>query len=178
MKKFIIALVCSVAVLFSACKPDPIVEPEPEPIPTNEKFLGNYSGFLEVNGEATAPELGEETSMPIDSLRFEVTALMNPGTTEFDIIALFTINGESMEVTGTCNENKIDFGDLTYHYVENISTFDVILTLSGELEGDKLTLHGPISGEGLVELEGFPVQLNLNVDGDVNGEMVKTEEIN
>ncbi|MBR4391586.1 MAG: hypothetical protein IKT08_05735 [Bacteroidales bacterium] len=175
MKKLLVLMLCMAAIAFTSCKPDPEPEPEPDVTPT-EAFTGHYDGILYLNATATAPQLGEDYAYTFDSTAFHLTADLTPGDNDETVNVLFTMLSDSedqtYETTGTVSGNTINFGDLTYHYVENISTFDVTLTLSGELNNNALALNGPAIGTGYVSYMGM--MLDITVVGTVDGTLNKT----
>lgn len=176
MKKSIVMLMCCIAMAFVSCGKDP----QPETEPANQKFIGYFDGNIYLNGTANAPQLAQNfpEGMPIDSMMFHLTANITAGATDDAVNVLFSIIDEdenpTYQTTGTVNGNTINFGNLTYHYVEGPSTFDVTLTLTGNLNGENIDLTGPATGTGKVTIEGFPVQLDLTVDAQVDGHLVRT----
>lgn len=177
MKKTLVLLMCCLAMAFASCHKDP--QPTPQAEPANERFKGYYEGDIYLNGTATAPQLAEFNmpSIPLDSMMFHLTAEITPADNDAKTNVLFTIISEpenqSYATTATANGNTISFGDLTYHYVEGPSTFDVTLTLTGNLNGNTLTLTGPATGTGQVVIDGFPVSLDITVEANVSGDIKK-----
>lgn len=174
MKKTLVLLMCCLAMAFASCHKDP--QPTPENEPANKRFIGFYEGNIYLNGTANAPQLAQfnmPDGLPLDSMMFQLTANITAGENDETANVLFTIISEpenqSYETTGTVSGNTINFGDLTYHYVEGPSTFDVTLTLTGNLNGNALTLTGPATGTGKVNIEGFPVPLDITVEANVDG---------
>ena len=178
MKKLLVLMMCSFALAFASCNPEP--EPEPQQGSANHQFIGQYDGFIDLTGNANAPQLANfnmPDGMPIDSMMFHLTADITAGQNDNDVNVVFAIVAEpenqTYETSGTVNGNTINFGELTYTYVESPSTFDVTLTLTGNLEGNTLNLSGPASGTGQVVLDGFPIALDLTVEGNVEGSVSK-----
>ncbi|MCR5014594.1 MAG: hypothetical protein K6A28_07455 [Bacteroidales bacterium] len=178
MKKSLVLMMCCLVLAFASCNSDK----EQEAV--NKKFIGSFAGTIYLNGTANAPQLAEfgmTQGLPLENMGFDLIADITAGSNDETVNVLFTIPGEpedqSYQTTGTCNGNTISFGDLTYHYVEDISTLDVILTLTGELNGETMTLTGPATGNGSVMLEGFPILLDLNVTADVTGSIVKRQNV-
>lgn len=144
------------------------------PTSPNEIFIGSYSGSIYLNGTATAPQF-ETLSQPIDSMEFKLDAEITAGANDNSVNVVFTIDGESYETTGTVSQMQINFGTLSYTYVESPSTFQVDLDLTGRLDTNKnkLNLSGPFNGTGNVTIEGFPLPLDLTTVGTVTGTLLK-----
>jgi len=178
MKKTLVLMMCCLALAFASCKSDKEQEA------ANKKFIGNFEGTIYLNGTANAPqleELGITQGLPLENMGFDLIADITTGSNDETVNVLFTIPGEpedqSYQTTGSCDGNTVSFGDLTYHYVEDANVFDVTLTLTGELNGETMTLTGPATGTGSVMLEGFPIPLDLNVTADVTGSIVKKQNV-
>lgn len=176
MKKLLVLMMCGFALVFASCHP----EPNPQQEPANQKFIGQYDGSIYLTGTATAPQLAQfnmPNGMPIDSMMFHLTADITAGQTDNDVNVVFAIvtepENQTYETSGTVNGNTINFGNLTYSYVEGPSSFDVTLTLTGNLEGNILNLSGPATGTGQVVMDGFPIALDLTVEGNVEGSLIK-----
>ena len=182
MKKALVLLLSCLAIAFTSCKPDPTPEPDPTPDPTpaNAVFIGNYSGSIFLNGNATSPDLTALNlpGYPIDSLEFLLSAQVTAGDTDESVNVVFTISDENYTTKGSVNGNEINFGTLSYTYVEGSSSFLVNLDLVGDLgqAKDELILSGPFNGTGTVTatFQGIPVTLNnLNATGNVSGKLAK-----
>ena len=163
---------------FASCHKDP--EPEPQNEPANQRFIGFYEGNIYLNGTANAPQLAQfnmPDGFPIDSMMFHLTADITAGANDETANVLFTVVNEpesqSYETTASVNGNTINFSDLSYHYVEGPSTFDVTLTLTGNLNDGTIVLNGPATGTGQVVIEGFSVALDLTVEATVDGQITK-----
>lgn len=184
----LVLMMCCMAIAFASCKPDPEPTPDPTPDPTpapaNEIFLGDYSGKIYLNGIATAPQfqsLQLPLEYPIDSMEFPLNANITAGDTDKSVNVAFSINEESYNTTGTVNGSQIIFGVLSYTYVEGPSTFHVNLNLTGDLitnsDKNRIELTGPFDGTGNVTIEGFPVPLDLTVEGTVTGTLSKNKRL-
>lgn len=177
MKKMLILMMCCLAVAFTSCKPDPEPEPDPTPTTPNEIFIGNYTGTIYLNGVATAPQFQQYNlpDYPIDSMEFTLNANITKGETDNDVNVLFSINEEEYNTKGTVNGSTINFGTLSYTYVEGPSTFHVNLDLTGNLNSNKnsLGLTGPFDGTGNVTFEEFPIPVDLTATGTVTGSLTK-----
>lgn len=173
--KTLALMMCFIAIAFTSCKPDP--QPEPEPTPANAIFLGTYEGSIYLNGTATAPELIAMgiASLPIDSMEFVLRADISAGSNDQSVDVVFSISDENYETTGTVNDMQVNFGTLSYTYVENSTTFKVDLDLTGLLGNTKnqLTLTGPFTGTGIVTMDNYPVALTLTTSGTVSGTLIK-----
>ena len=165
MKKVFVILMCCLGLAFTSCKP------EEKPY---EKFVGNYLGNIELQGKLTSP-LFPGVEYELDGSTFELRAKIEPGTADDKVIVTFTIQDESYTTTGTVSEEQIEFGTLSYTYVEEPSTFTVFLNLTGTLSNQNLiTLTGPYTGNGDVTMEGMT--LVMNAAGNVTGELNKLAE--
>lgn len=175
MKKVFILMMCCIAMAFASCKP--------EQEPANQKFIGTYEGDIYINGTANSPQFADimPEGIPLDSMGFHLTADITAGEKDDIVNVLFAIvDGDethSYNTTGSVNGNNIDFGDLSYTYVEGPNTLTVVLTLMGVLNNDVIVLNGPATGNGKVVLEGFSMSydptLDLTITGEVDGKIVR-----
>lgn len=167
MKKIFALMACCLAIVFTACNDDP---DEPYVAP-NKAFVGYYSGPITVN--AVSPELGE-------NLPFNFTVTLNAdiqaGSADDKVDVVFSIDENTYETQGTVSGSNLNFGTLTYQYVEGPSVFDVNLYLTGTLstsEKTLLSMDGTCDGSGTVLFEGMVIPLTMT--GTVNGTMTKQE---
>lgn len=164
MKKVFVILMCCLSLAFASCKPEK---------PANEKFIGNYLGTIVMNGTISIPAQSgiPEMTEPIDNAPVQLHTNIAAGENNNSVVVTFTIEGEKYITTGTVVDNTIQFGTLSYHYVEGYSDLTVNLVLTGVLNENKITLSGPFTGSGIANLgiPGLPIAISLTASGDVNG---------
>ena len=165
MKKVFVILMCCLGLAFTSCKPDP--EPEPEPKPY-EQFLGEFLGSIELQGVLTSV-MFPGTELPLDGSTFQLGAKIDAGSSDDQVYVTFTVQEENYVTNGTVNGNTIEFGTLSYTYVENTQEFTVHLDLTGTLSDDTntITLTGPYTGNGDVNFQG--ITMVMDAKGDVTG---------
>lgn len=166
MKRLFIIMMCCLGLAFTSCKP--------KPVPANQAFLGSYLGTITLTGNASAPELanfGLPTEFPLENMDFILNAVITSGESDDKVIVNFSIQEETYQQTCTVNARKLYFGTISYRYTFENNDFTVNLDLEGTLseDGNSITLAGPYIGGGSVSLPGFPISINLDVTGNVDG---------
>ena len=102
MKKTLLIALCSIAVIFTACKKP--VEPTPEPVDYTPNYVGNYLGqfTLAITSMNNQPQT---LSFPIENIGMEIAK-----AEQFNAItATVTVDNESHQTAGTASEEKADF---------------------------------------------------------------------
>ena len=159
---------CCLGIAFTSCKP------EPKPY---EKFLGTYLGEILLEGKLTAP-LFPDIELDLDGAHFALEAKIDAGSSDDQVYVTFTVEDEYHTVTGTVVDNTIQFGTLSYTYVETVSNteFTVHLDLTGNLsaDGNQIILTGPYTGEGGVTMND--ITLNMQANGSVTGNLNRLAE--
>lgn len=170
MKKTLIIALCSIAVMFAACKKP--VEPTPTPVDYAPNYVGNYMGQFTLTITSMNNNAVSNMAFPIDSIRMDIAK----GEEINAITAVVTVEDESHQTSGTATAEKADFG--TVHLVidkpDQNYYFNLDLTMEGKkAESDTLNILGTFNGNGNFTLPtGELVQLN-EVSGDLNGKLVK-----
>ena len=160
MKKVFVILMCCLGLAFTSCKPDP------KPY---EKFLGEYLGNILLEGTCTAP-MFPGIELDLNGASFQLGARIDAGSNDNQVYVTFTVQDESYTTTGTVKDNTIEFGTLSYTYVEGISEFTVHLDLTGTLTSDnQITLTGPFTGNGDVTYQGMTMV--MDTQGSVTGSL-------
>ena len=143
MKKTLIIALCSLAVMFAACK-KPV---EPTPVDYTANYVGNYMGqfTLTITSMNNTPQ--SSLSFPIDSIRMNIAKV----TEKADFEALHFV---------------IDKPD--QHY-----TFNLDLKLEGtKPTADSLNIIGSFSGNGSASIMGQD-QVFDEVSGTISGRLLK-----
>lgn len=173
MKKGIIIALCSLAVLFTACKKP--VEPTPEPIDYTINYVGDYLGQLTLT--ITSMNNQEQTGMafPIENIGMEIAK-----AEQFNAItATVTVDNESHQTTGTATEEKADFGTvrLVIDKPDQNYYFSLDLKMEGtKAESDTLNIVGSFMGNGKATFptpQGPMEQIFEEVSGTINGKLAK-----
>lgn len=173
MKKGIIIALCSLAVLFTACKKP--VEPTPEPIDYTINYVGDYLGQFTLT--ITSMNNQEQTSMafPIENIGMEIAK-----AEQFNAItATVTVDNESHQTTGTATEEKADFGTvrLVIDKPDQNYYFSLDLKMEGtKAESDTLNIVGSFMGNGKATFptpQGPMEQIFEEVSGTINGKLAK-----
>ncbi len=173
MKKGIIIALCSLAVLFTACKKP--VEPTPEPIDYTINYVGDYLGQFTLT--ITSMNNQEQTGMafPIENIGMEIAK-----AEQFNAItATVTVDNESHQTTGTATEEKADFGTvrLVIDKPDQNYYFSLDLKMEGtKAESDTLNIVGSFMGNGKATFptpQGPMEQIFEEVSGTINGKLAK-----
>lgn len=172
MKKGIIIALCSIAVIFTACKKP--VEPTPEPVDYTPNYVGNYLGqfTLAITSMNNQPQ---PLSFPIENIGMEIAK-----AEQFNAItATVTVDNESHQTTGTATEEKADFETvrLVIDKPDQNYYFSLDLKMEGKkAESDTLNIVGSFTGNGKATFptpQGPVEQTFEEVSGTINGKLVK-----
>lgn len=173
MKKGIIIALCSLAVLFAACKKP--VEPTPEPIDYTPNYVGNYLGqftltITSMNNQPTG------MGFPIDSIGMDITK----GEEDNAITAMVTVGNESHYTNGTATAEKANFEAVHLvidetHQISNPYIFNLDLLMEGtKAVSDTLNITGSFSGNGSATIMGQEQVFN-EISGTLSGKLVKQQ---
>ncbi len=167
MKKTLMIALCSLAVMFAACK-KPV---EPTPVDYTANYVGNYMGqfTLTITSMNNTPQ--SSLSFPIDSIRMNIAK----GTETNAITATVTVDTETHQTSGIATAEKADFEAL--HFVidkpDQHYTFELDLKMAGTpVQNDTLNITGNFSGKGTFEIAGQPYPLD-EVSGTLVGDLKK-----
>ncbi len=170
MKKTLIIALCSIAVMFAACKKP--VEPTPTPIDYAPNYVGNYLGQFTLSINSMNNNAVSNMSFPVDSIRMDITK----GAEANAITATVTVDNEAYHTSGTATIDKADFE--VVHLVIDKPDQKYMFNLDLKLEGtkalnDTLNIVGTFSGNGNFTLPTGDLMLLNEVSGNVNGKLVK-----
>ena len=120
----------------------------------NSKFIGHYEGDILVTGSVTANMGGEDIHENLENEPFATIVDITAGEGINDVVAAITISGETNEVNGTVNGNRIVFEAIddtfTFNYpYQGFSIpipIDMNYTINGTLNGNKLDIDGTCHG--------------------------------
>ena len=167
MKKTLLIALCSLAVIFTACKKP--VDPTPEePVDYAAQYVGDHLGqfTLTITSMNNQPQTG--MSFPIDSITMNIDKAETPNA----IIATVTIENEPYQATGTVTETQILFDPipLSLDRPEFALTGDI--KLEGTKNEGKLNINGDFNGRGWAFIWN---QINEfdEVSGTISGELEK-----
>ena len=169
MKKGIILTLCSLAILFAACKKP--VEPTPEP-DYSASYVGNYIGQFKLSITSMNNSAVSNMDFPIDSIRMDITK----GTQANAITATVTVENEAYQTSGTATADKADFE--TVQLVIDKPDQNYLFNLNLKLEAtkalsDTLNIVGTFSGNGNFTMPTGDVMLLNEVSGSVDGKLRK-----
>ena len=158
---------CCLGLAFTSCKPDP------KPY---EKFIGEYLGNIELEGKLSAV-LIPGVEMDLTGAQFSLGAKIDPSSNDDQVYVTFTVQEEHYTTTGNVKDSTIEFGTLSYTYVDNTTNaeFTVHLDLTGTLTDENtITLTGPFTGNGGVTYEGMT--MDMITEGSVTGSLNRLAE--
>ena len=173
MKKTLLIALCSLAILFTACKKP--VEPTPEPVDYTPNYVGNYLGqfSLTITSMNNQPQTG--MTFPIENIGMEIAK-----TEQFnEIIATVTVDNESHQTSGTATAEKADFEAvrIIIDKPDQNYSFNLDLKMEGsKATSDTLNIIGTFSGDGKITFptpQGSQEQIFDEVSGTINGKLVK-----
>ena len=172
MKKTLIIALCSLAVIFTACKKP--VEPTPEPVDYTTNYVGDYLGQFTLT--ITSMNNQQQTGMafPIDGIGMVITK----GAESNALIASMTVDDETHQAMGTATNEKASFDPIHLvidetHQVSNPYLFNLDLQLeANKAEGDTLNIVGSFSGNGSASIMGQE-QVYDEVSGTISGRLLK-----
>lgn len=170
MKKTLLIALCSIAVVFAACKKPVEPTPTPEPVDYTVKYVGNYIGpfTLNITSMNNQPQTMNYT---IDSIHMDIVK----GDADNVVTATVTVDNESHQTNGTATAEKADFETvrLVIDKPDQHYSFDLNLKMeSSPIQNGKTTVNGTFSGKGMAELFG-QLQVFDEVSGNITGELTK-----
>lgn len=165
MKKTLIIALCSLAVMFAACKKP--VEPT---VDYTSNYVGNYIGQFTLSITSTNPPISN-LDFPIDGIKMNIAK----GTEANAITATVTVDNESHQTTGIASADKVDFQPVLLNIDKPDQHYAFHLDL--ELEGtkptaDSLNIIGSFSGNGSASIMGQE-QVYDEVSGTISGRLLK-----
>ena len=171
MKKGILIVLCSLAVLFTACtKP----EPEPEPVDYAPNYVGNYLGQFTLTITSMNNQSQTGLGFPIDGIDMDITK----GEEANAITAMVTVGNESHYTNGTATGEKAEFETVHLvidetHQIMNPYIFNLDLLMEGtKAASDTLLITGTFTCDGSFTFNGVENILN-EVSGNLTGKLVK-----
>ena len=173
MKKTLIIALCSLAVMFAACKKP--VEPTPEPVVDyTTQYVGDYLGQFTLTITSMNNQQQTGMSFPIDGIGMVITK----GEGDNALVASMTVDDETHQAMGTATNEKATFAPLHLvidetHQISNPYLFNLDLQLEGtKAESDTLSITGSFTGNGSASIMGQE-QTFEEVSGTVNGKLVR-----
>ena len=165
MKKTLIIALCSLAVMFAACKKP--VEPT---VDYTSNYVGNYIGQFTLSITSTNPPF-PNLDFPIDGIKMSIAK----GNEANAITATVTVDNESHQTTGIASADKVDFQPVLLNIDKPDQHYAFHLDL--ELEGtkptaDSLNIIGSFSGNGSASFMGQE-QVYDEVSGTISGRLLK-----
>lgn len=170
MKKTLLIALCSLAVLFAACKP----EPDPEPVDYAPNYVGDYLGQYTLTITSMNNQTQTGMSFPIEGIGMTITK----GEEINAITASVTVGNETHYTNGTATAEKATFETVHLvidetHQISNPYIFNLDLLMEGtKAVSDTLNITGSFSGNGSATIMGQE-QVFEEVSGTLTGKLVK-----
>ena len=170
MKKTLLIALCSLAVLFAACKP----EPDPEPVDYTPNYVGDYLGQFTLTITSMNNQTQTGMSFPLEGIGMTITK----GEETNAITASVTVGNETHYTNGTATAEKADFETVHLvidetHQISNPYIFNLDLLMEGtKAVSDTLNITGSFSGNGSFFFAGNETILD-EVSGTLSGKLVK-----
>lgn len=166
MKKTLIIALCSLAVMFAACKKP--VEPT---VDYTSNYVGNYIGQFSLTITSMNHTAFPNSDFPIDGIKMNIAK----GTEANAITATVTVDNESHQTTGIASADKVDFQPvlLNIDKPDQHYAFHLDLKLEGtKPTADSLNIIGSFSGNGSASIMGQE-QVYDEVSGTISGRLLK-----
>ncbi len=166
MKKTLIIALCSLAVMFAACKKP--VEPT---VDYTSNYVGNYIGQFTLSITSMNHTAISNLDFPIDGIKMNIAK----GTEANAITATVTVDNESHQTTGIASADKVDFQPvlLNIDKPDQHYAFHLDLVLEGtKPTADSLNIIGSFSGNGSASIMGQE-QVYDEVSGTISGRLLK-----
>lgn len=166
MKKTLIIALCSLAVMFAACKKP--VEPT---VDYTSNYVGNYIGQFSLTITSMNHTAFPNSDFPIDGIKMNIAK----GTEANAITATVTVDNESHQTTGIASADKVDFQPvlLNIDKPDQQYAFHLDLVLEGtKPTADSLNIIGSFSGNGSASIMGQE-QVYDEVSGTISGRLLK-----
>lgn len=170
MKKTLLIALCSLAVLFAACKP----EPDPEPVDYAPNYVGDYLGQYTLTITSMNNQTQTGMSFPLEGIGMTITK----GEEINAITASVTVGNETHYTNGTATAEKATFETVHLvidetHQISNPYIFNLDLLMEGtKAVSDTLNITGSFSGNGSATIMGQE-QVFEEVSGTLTGKLVK-----
>lgn len=170
MKKTLLIALCSLAVLFAACKP----EPDPEPVDYAPNYVGDYLGQYTLTITSMNNQTQTGMSFPLEGIGMTITK----GEEINAITASVTVGNETHYTNGTATAEKATFETVHLvidetHQISNPYIFNLDLLMEGtKAVSDTLNITGSFSGNGSATIMGQE-QVFEEVSGTLIGKLVK-----
>lgn len=166
MKKTLIIALCSLAVMFAACKKP--VEPT---VDYTSNYVGNYIGQFTLSITSMNHTAISNLDFPIDGIKMNIAK----GNEANAITATVTVDNESHQTTGIASADKVDFQPvlLNIDKPDQHYAFHLDLVLEGtKPTADSLNIFGSFSGNGSASIMGQE-QVYDEVSGTISGRLLK-----
>ena len=170
MKKTLIIALCSLAVMFAACKKP--VEPT---VDYTSNYVGNYIGQFTLSITSMNHTPISNLDFPIDGIKMNIAK----GTEANAITATVTVDNESHQTTGIASADKVDFQPvlLNIDKPDQQYAFHLDLVLEGtKPTADSLNIIGSFSGNGRAVVptpQGMQEVVCDEVSGTIGGRLLK-----
>lgn len=166
MKKTLLIALCSLAVMFTACKKQ---EPTPiEPVDYTANYVGDHLGQFTLTITSMNNQAQTGMSFNVDSIRMDITK----GEALNAIVATVTIENEPYQATGTVTETEINFNPIPLNLEYPEFVIEGNINLKGTKNEGKLNIDGDFGGHGWAFIMGQINQFE-EISGTVTGELVK-----
>ncbi|MBQ8957534.1 MAG: hypothetical protein IJ057_03370 [Bacteroidales bacterium] len=171
MKKKLLIALCSLAVIFTACRKPVDPTPTPEPVDYTSNYVGNYVGQFTLTITSMNNQPQSNMTFPIDGIGMDIAK----GTEDNAITATVTVESETHQTQGTATADKADFETvrLVIDKPDQFYKFNLDLKMEGtKAESDTLNIVGSFSGDGDATIMGQE-QIFNEVSGTLTGKLVK-----
>ena len=175
MKKKLLIALCSLAVIFTACKkpvePTPTPTPTPDPVDYTANYVGNYIGDFTLTITSMNNQPQTSLNFPIDSIGMDIAKSEGNNA----ITATVTVENETHQTNGIATADKAKFETirLIIDKPDQGYRFELDLSMEGtKADSDTLNITGTFAGNGYFFFQGEENTLD-EVSGNLSGTLAK-----
>ena len=137
--------------------------------------IAKYSGYVNIVGDIVYDSTTiQDQHVVQDSM--PTTISLNHGSQENEVVAIVGIEGTPYPVSCVQEGNQISFD--SFHITRTLPganlELDIVISMVGTLEDDVLTIEGPVTGTG--DLNLFILAIHADMTGRIDGVLQKVED--
>lgn len=142
--------------------------------PESDK-IADYIGYVSIVGDVVFDSANiQDQHVAQDSILTQIT--LNHGSEENEVVAVVGIEGTPYPVSCIQEGNTISFE--SFHITRTLPganvELDMVISMTGTLDGDQLAIEGPVTGTG--DLNLFIMVIHADMNGHIEGVLQKVED--
>lgn len=136
--------------------------------------IGKYEGYVNISGEVIFDTLYPQQHLQQDSIK--TCIILSEGDTPDQINAIVEIEGEPYSVACHEHDGQLEMEEI--HFTRtlpelNNMELNFIINMVGTWDGDRLEIHGPVTGTGKMQI--FIFTATATMEGQIDGLLEKVE---